>query len=996
MGGSRRGGRRRWPHAAWALALLCLLLGRPAAAAPGPPPLRDYAIDAWTTRNGLRHNSLRDMAQTGEGYLWFATWEGVVRYNGVEFTPFDRGTTPGLRDNGVGALYVDLNGTLWLSDSRGNLGRLGADGTWEYLERAPQWPRALVHDMAMDAAGRLWLLFENHGLGCVHPDGRLEYIAPPPGIPLPASYPRLAIDAAGNLWIGTLEGLVLRAADGRWRHLGPADGLPPGLAWPYLAPDGTLWVAAGERVFRRDGGRFAEAHVVPGAGYFTSMLRDREGSLWLGTENRGVIRIGPHGQEWLPPERLAQGRIASLLEDAEGSIWIGANGGLFRLREALFTGWGRRDGLRSEYVRAVLEDAAGTLWVGSAGGLDRLGADGRFHPVPLDGGNGHVPSILSLAEGRDGDLWAGTFADGVFRLRGGRLVQRYGQADGVPSGHVRAIAVDAAGQVWVGTRAGVVRVDGAGVHPPPAVPGMPRGLVTALAAIDGGLWIGSVEGASVLRADGTVERVPLEQAGGDPRTVFGFHKVGDAVWITSDRGLYRVRGGRLARVGLEQGLPVDTVFSLLADAAGNAWITSNRGVLRLPLAALEAAADGAGGRLPLQHYTEIDGLPSAQGNGSSSPAAIRRRDGSLWIATAAGVASVDPARLARYADRPPPPPVIEAVSVDGRTLDWHALEALPGGSRLAVTYAGLSYLLPERIRYRARLLGLDQDWIERGTRRDVEFVGLPPGRYTLEVQAAHPGGGWSPAPARWSFQVRPLWWQRGDVRLAGALLALLLLYGLYRYRVHRYEARSRRLERLVDARTADLRAQAQRLREIDRERAGLLERLREQAEAYARQAREDALTGLPNRRRFEETLARDLALARRGGRPLCLALLDIDHFKRINDTRSHTVGDQVLREFGRLLASQHRGSDLVARLGGEEFALLMPDIRLDEALAACERLQARVRAHRPWAGLDDLQVSFSLGLVELRPGEGAEELYRRADAALYQAKRAGRDRLQLG
>lgn len=465
------------------------------------------------------------------------------------------------------------------------------------------------------------------------------------------------------------------------------------------------------------------------------MLRDRERSLWLGTENRGVIRIGPHGQEWLPPERLAQGRIASLLEDTESSIWIGANGGLFRLREALFTGWGRRDGLRSEYVRAVLEDAAGTLWVGSAGGLDRLGADGRFHPVPLDGGNGHVSSILSLAEGRDGDLWAGTFADGVFRLRGGRLVQRYGQADGVPSGHVRAIAVDAAGQVWVGTRAGVVRVDGAGVHPPPALPGMPRGLVTALAAIDGGLWIGSVEGASVLRADGTVERVPLEQAGGDPRTVFGFHKVGDAVWITSDRGLYRVRGGRLARVGLEQGLPVDTVFSLLADAAGNAWITSNRGVLRLPL----------------RRYTEIDGLPSAQGNGSSSPAAIRRRDGSLWIATAAGVASVAPARLARYADRPPPPPVIEAVSVDGRTLDWHALEALSGGSRLAVTYAGLSYLLPECIRYRARLLGLDQDWIERGTRRDVEFVGLPPGRYTLEVQAAHPGGGWSPAPARcWS------------------------------------------------------------------------------------------------------------------------------------------------------------------------------------------------------------------------------------------------------
>ena len=981
--------------------LLCLLAWLPPAvlaAPPGPPPLRDYAIDAWSTRNGLLHNSVRDMAQTAEGYLWFATWEGVVRYNGVEFTPFHRGTRPGLRDNGVGALYLDPQRRLWLSDSRGNLGRLGADGAWEYLERPPEWPRALVHDMVMDGGGRLWLLFENHGLGCVQPDGRLEYIAPPPGIPLPASFPRMAVDASGNLWIGTLEGLVVRAVDGQWRRFGPADGLPAGLVWPYIAPDGTLWLAAGERVFRRRGdGRFAAVHVLPGAGYFTSMLQDREGYLWLGTENRGVARIGPHGQEWLPPERLTNGRIASLLEDAEGGIWIGANGGLFRLREALFTGWTRRDGLGGEYVRALLEDSAGTLWVGGGGGLDRLGADGRFHPVPLPGGNAPVPSILSLAEGREGDLWVGTFADGVFRLRQGRLLQHYGQAEGVPSGHVRAIAVDGDGRAWVGTRRGVVVVDDAGVLPPPPVPGMPQGLVTALAAIDGELWIGSVEGASVLRADGTVEKLPLERAGGDPRTVFGFHKVGGAVWVASDRGLFRIRDGRPARVGLEQGLPVDAVFSLLADTAGDAWITSNRGVLRVPLAALEAAADGAGsGRLPLQHYTEIDGMPSSQGNGSSSPAAIRRRDGSIWLATAAGAASVDPERLARYADRPAPPPVIEAVSVDGQVLDWRATTALPGGSRLAVTYAGLSYLLPERIRYRTRLHGLDGGWVERGTRRDVEFIGLPPGQYTLEVQAAHPGGAWSPQAARWSFQVRPLWWQRSDVRIGGVLLALLLLYGLYRYRVHSYQASNRRLAQLVDARTADLKAQAQRLQEIDRERAGLLEQLREQAEGYARQAREDALTGLPNRRQFEETLARDLALARRGAHPLCLALLDIDHFKRINDTRSHSVGDQVLREFGQLLHGQRRGSDLVARLGGEEFALLMPDTRLEEALPACERLQARTRAHRPWAGLEDLEVSFSLGLVELRPGEDAEDLYRRADAALYRAKREGRDRLQLG
>src|SRR5690606_30722998 len=384
---SRQQGGWRARVACWAV--LCLLLWLPAAAVPataqpGPPPLRDYAVDAWTTRNGLLHNSVRDIAQTAEGYLWFATWEGVVRYNGVEFTAYNRGSTPGLRDNGVGALYLDPNRRLWLSDSRGNLGRLGDDGAWHYLERAPEWPRALVHDMAIDGQGRMWLLFEGHGLGCGLRDGRLAYIAPPPGIPLRASFQRMAIDAAGDIWIGTLEGLVRYTADGKWQRYGRADGFPQGLVWPYLAPDGTLWLAAGEQVFRRrPDGRFRLAHALPGAGYFTSMLQDREGQLWLGTENRGVARIGPRGLEWLPPESLTNGRIASLLEDAEGGIWIGANGGLFRLRETLFTSWTRRDGLGGDYVRAVLEDDAGTLWVGGSGGLDRLGAEGRFHAVAL-------------------------------------------------------------------------------------------------------------------------------------------------------------------------------------------------------------------------------------------------------------------------------------------------------------------------------------------------------------------------------------------------------------------------------------------------------------------------------------------------------------------------------------------------------------------------------------------------------------------------------------
>nr|WP_325063855.1 diguanylate cyclase [Lysobacter panacisoli] len=980
--------------AACCLVACCLAWLMPLAswafAASGPPPLRDYVVDAWTSRNGLPHNSLRDIAQTPEGHLWFATWEGAVRYNGIDFTVIGRGTHPALRDNGIGALYVDPRGRLWLTDSRGNLGRQEPDGEWRFWERTGAWPQALILDMVMDGKGRLWLLFEGHGMGRLDPDNGFEYFAPPAGVPLAAAFPRIAIDAQERIWIGALDGLSIREPDGRW-HRAPAEwGLPDGLVWPYRAPDGSLWLTADERVFEVRDGTPRLAQHLPGLGHFTAMLRDRNGGLWLGTENHGLVRIGGHGVEWMRAgDVLPNGRIASLLEDAEGNIWIGANGGLFRLRETLFGRYTRRDGLSGDYVRAVMEDRHGGLWIGGGGGLDYMHRDGRIEPMQLRADNGDGVSVLSIAEGHDGDVWAGTFADGVFRLREGSLLRHYGVEEGLPGGHVRAIAVDDAGVVWAGTHRGLVTLDGAGEARTPAIAGLPKGLITALASIDDALWIGSVEGASVLRDD-RVERIEVEGLGG-ARSVFGFNAVGRDVWISTDRGLYRHRDGRTVRVGLEQGLPVDTVFQLVPDLRGHAWITSNRGVLRVSLDALRDAADGTALPLRAERYTEADGLASAQGNGSSSPSAILRHDGSVWLATAGGVSMVDPARMERYANRPPPPAVIEDVRLGSTEFPWRDRRDVPGGQRLSVSYVGLSYVLSDRIRYRTRLVGMDDQWIERGTQRTVEYIGLPPGDYVLLVAAAHPSGAWSTQVASWAFTVEPLWWQRSDTRGLFAIAVLLLLFALYRYLLQRYRTRNQRLVKLVAERTRDLESQAEQLRAIDRDRVQLLERLREQAAAYGRQAREDVLTGLPNRRRFDEVLRRDIAVAHRGAHPLCLALIDLDHFKRINDTHSHSVGDTVLREAARLMSVDSREADLLARLGGEEFALLLPDTTLEDAIAICERLQQTFRAHGSWAGIDGLNVTFSVGVAECRFDDTPARLLERADAAMYRAKNLGRN-----
>ena len=979
---------------------MCLLVqAGGVAAAERTPPLRDYAVDMWTSRNGLPHNSLRGIAQTPEGHLWFATWEGVARYNGLDFYLYDRSTTPGLLDNGIGALYVDRDGALWVTDSRGNVLRRTLDGRWRQWPQQPPAPQVLIQGVQKDSKGRLWLLYEGRGLGYMAPDGRFVYEEPPPGAPVNMTLSNwLAVDDRDRVWVGTMDGLRLRGDDGVLGDAPASLGLPAGAAWPYRAPDGALWIVAEGALYRMHGDGARLVRALPGISHATAMLQDRHGDLWLGTENQGLFRIGSRGVEHLPENRqVRSGRIASLFEDAEGSIWVGGNGGLYRLRETLFSSYTTGDGLSGDYVRAVMEDDRQRLWVGSAAGLDRMERDGRIVPVPLRNSVGRAPSVLSLAQSRDGAVWAGTFGDGIYRIdRDGRS-RHYGTAEGLAAGNVRVMSADLDGNgIWAGTQRGLVRITDDGVRVP-AAEGLPGGLVTALLDSDDGLWIGTIEGIRVLRGN-TVQRLDVDGLGGG-RSIFGFTPVGDAMWITSDRGLYRYRDGQLTRVGLEQGMPVDTVFEMVPDRLGNVWISSNRGVLRTTLAALDDVADGRSARIEVERYNEIDGMHNAQANGSTGPSAELRADGTYWVATAGGLSMLDPSRLQHFRERRPPPVVVESVQLDGVPLHWQSHDSVrvPGGQRVTVGYVGLSYLMSDRIRYRTRLDGLDPDWIERGNQRSVEFIGLPPGDYTLHVSAMHPGGRWSESEAAWAFTVEPLLWQRRSVQLVAGVLLLLALVALYRYLIHRYKTSNIRLARQVDERTADLQLQAERLLAANQEKTELAERLRQQAEAFERQAHEDPLTGLPNRRAFDEGLARDFARSQRSGHPLSLLVLDIDHFKTVNDTWSHSVGDQVLCEVGRLLAASCRDSDLPARLGGEEFALLLNDTALDEAQLVCTRLQGLFHAQRNWAGIEGLRVTFSAGLVQLGAGDRTPLLlFQRADKALYQAKSDGRDRICLG
>jgi diguanylate cyclase (GGDEF)-like protein len=356
---------------------------------------------------------------------------------------------------------------------------------------------------------------------------------------------------------------------------------------------------------------------------------------------------------------------------------------------------------------------------------------------------------------------------------------------------------------------------------------------------------------------------------------------------------------------------------------------------------------------------------------------------------------VQPRSLHAYKRQLPPVVIEQAMANDANVPLQPVLKLPPGTRKLEFHYASLSFRTPRFVRYRYRLEGVDRAWIERGNQRVAQYTNLGPGRYRFAVNASAPGlgQGWSKDVTTVDIEIEPRLWQRSWFLSLLALLAGLLVFGLYRWRLGHLRGRAAHLEDIVEQRTSDLREQTDKLRESDQEKSILLARLKEQSEAFERQAREDWLTGLGNRRSMDEELARAFEQAMQTGRALSFALIDIDQFKRINDGYSHAAGDRALVEVARIMRDELGVLGKLARWGGEEFAVLFEGLGLEEARRRCERLRWAVERLDCSSFAPGWKMSISGGVAERTGLAHHERLVSRADALMYEAKRAGRNRI---
>ena len=762
--------------------------------------ITQYVHDAWLSEQGLPQNSVLTIVQSHDGFIWFGTQEGLVRFDGLRFDVFNRVNTKGLGHSHVTTLLEDHEGALWIGTLGGGISRMKG-GTFTRFTAEAGLTADLIGAMVEDGRGVIWIGSKDRGL-IAYERGRFREVADArlAGRDIRALYP----DQHGDLWIGTATGLL------RFRNNSVVTDSTTEAAQSApitsIVGDGTggLWIGSESGLIRCRDRHCAVAPVQAPTSWITALLVDSDHNLWIGANASGLNRLtGDHLTTITTTGGLPDNSPIALFEDRERNLWVGTNGGgLNRFRDGDVTPYGPSEGVSSNVIGSVYEARDLTVWLGTIAGLTHITADGRTTVYTTKDGLVHN-RVIGLAEDPAGGMWIGT-SGGVSHLREGRFAHTTTR-DGLSANNVTTLLVDRHRVLWVGTENGLNRIEHGNISVITSEHGLGSNYIRVLHEDRAGtLWIGTRGGGLARRtADGRFTSLTTKD-GLSSNLVSAIHEDRDGTfWIgTSGGGLNRYRDGRFVAFTSVDGFFDDLVHRILEDDAGNLWMSSNKGIARVSKRELNEFADHRLAKFATRMFGTADGMRSRECNGFAQPAGFRTHDGRLWFPTLKGVAVIDPARL--HSNPVPPPVVIEEVRIDQHAVSTDvSAVAPPGQGQLEFQYAALSFVDPGRNRFRYRLDGYDQDWQVTGRRR-ATYTNMPPGQYTFRVLAANNDGVWNTTGATYSFRLRPhyyqTWWFYGVLGLIG----IGTVIGAHHVRVRHMHDRARALTALVDDRTQQL------------------------------------------------------------------------------------------------------------------------------------------------------------------------------------------------
>ncbi|MEP6897429.1 MAG: diguanylate cyclase [Rhodanobacter sp.] len=964
-------------------------------------------FDKVDVSEGLPHSITTAVAQDSRGLIWIGTMGGLVRYDGYRIQVFEAASRniPGPPDAYVRNLLALPDGGMLIGTNAGGLARFDpADNTFHaYPGGTHGVADRKIYDLSDDHAGGVWIATE---AGLDHLDLRSDKIEQLKTIPgtAPRNFSVLQ-DRRGNLWLGNNNGLFVRNAGfGAFERVvvsGDAASVVSNQIWAlYEDREGRLWVGSGQAgaAYRDTDGSW---HGVPGFsghshGAKQATVRDfleaSSNRIWIATDGSGVFEYIPGTQDVKPIQHdpamassLPGNSIRALLQDRSGNIWAATDLGIAhsdphaRTAFSLLPSPLEQHALSDTNVHSIFVDSRHRIWLGlGAGHIDMIElATGTMRHLHL-GNNQAQRDVQAISESVDGSIWVGT--QGLARIDPDTLDVHDSIVPALENKPVLSIRPDGA-TLLIGTYEGVYRYNTSNhsLGHFGNVPSDPTSLasetVRQIAQAGSDWWIGTTRGISIIHdIDSNNGFENLTHRAGDPSSLPQDYIGSIAsdpkgrVWVSTYGGLgvldHLVAGGPYAfrTVGLAQGLASDKVNAVLADDHDQLWASLSNDIAKID-----------GDTHAVQNLGTRDGLHILS---YIHTAAARAPGGELLFGGLGGLTVIRPnwkPPMVAAAPLAITQAVLDGVAISFGKLprDGDTITLEPRSRNLRADFALLDYKAPMETLYSYRMDGLDESWTEipKGSLPSAIYTNLPHGDYRLQLRATTRGMHPLTVETSLAVVVDPRWYETISARVVAVLLLLATMLWLTHLRTLYLRRQAKQLQLKIDDQTRDLRLANQRLDEL---------------------AGTDGLTGAYNRRRFLELAGGQRELAE--DRPICIALFDLDRFKLINDTHGHLAGDAVIRTAIEVIKQHCRQGDLVGRYGGEEFVLCLPDTRLMHALETGERIRDALAATILQHDDRPISVTVSIGIAALRPGESIEQWLARADKALYEAKRGGRNR----
>lgn len=632
----------------------------------------------WTTEDGLPQNSVHAILQTRDGFVWIGTEKGLARFDGFDFVNYTRENSPELTDDDVRSLSEDSHGALLLS-----------------------------------SAEKSFRLERGHFL---------------PVTDIPKPNPKQLHDAKGIVWSYEGDEVTRRMPQGdvvQWKV--SAKGDVNRVQAILLDARNVMWVGTRRGLFRIDRDKLTPINELSGDSIL-SLLEDREGSLWAGSNSTGLHLLSPRNIHTV--SAFSNRGITTVAESTDGDLWAGTpDEGLLHLYKNKLQSLTSIHGLNSDFVLSLAATSGGKLLVGSPDGLN------------------------SVAEGRV-----------VSSLRSG---------EGLPDDFIRSILPDRDGSIWIGTRRGLVHWERGKIAVLDHSNGLPSDLVGCLLRTrNGDLWIGTLHGVSRLRSGQLSNFTPDEAI-----TSLVEDRQG-RLWLGGTSGLYLWDGTALRRVAAAA-VP-QKIFGLLDDSQGFLWLRTHIGLGRIVLEQAAGCALRNTCDLAVRVFNTSDGLPSNDIFELGHPGQTRGKDGTLYFATRRGLVMINPATI--QTNKVAPLPVVTHLTVDSRDRSIEAGDEItlePTDRRVTFVYVAPSFRQPGEVRYRYRLEGFDRDWVDAGTNRSVSYTNLPSGHHRFVLMAQNEDGVWSANPAELLIFVRPPIYRRWWFYLLGILAGLAVFLSFY-------------------------------------------------------------------------------------------------------------------------------------------------------------------------------------------------------------------------